>query len=124
MNPVEIMAAIHDTGGQLKVVEGALRMALPAGAPAALKDEIRAAKSALLDLFARRFVIVRVDGLGLLCWAADGASRDALVQHGVDPGSIYLPHELRTLLGRSYTLHELFAVCSAKAAFDGSIVSQ
>jgi len=122
-NPVEVMVAIHDIGGHLKVVNGALHMVLPANAPATLKDEIRAVKAGLLDLFAHHFVIVRWDG-PLLCLARDEAAKEALVLHGVDPGSIYLPHELQTLLDRSYTLHDLFAVCSTKAAFGGSIVNQ
>ncbi len=120
--PIQAWLAAADVGGQLGMAGDKLRMLLPPDCPPELKDAIRRHKAALLVLLNFNFLTVRSDALQeTIFWTPDAATKEALIEAGAAPGSVYTAAELERLTSRRVTAAELPVIHQTKRTFDGTI---
>ena len=120
---VEILLSVARTGGWLRIVDGQLRMALPANCPPGLKDAVRQLKPALLNLMRLTFLVVssRVLDDAIVFFVPDEATKESLVAAGADRSAIYTRDELSALVARQVTAQELRLIHEAKRRFNGKL---
>jgi hypothetical protein len=123
--PVEILLTVASSGGRLRIVDGQLRMLLPADCPPELKDAIRRHKPALLDLMRLTFLIVRSDVLdAIVFFVPDDRTKESLVSAGADPASIYTRAELAVLVRSRISVEELSLIHTAKQRFNAKVTNR
>jgi len=120
--PVEALLAVVGVDGWLRVVDGELRMALPANCPKELKDALRLHKPTLLKLLRLSFLAVRSRVLSaIVFFVSDDATKQSLIQAGAKSSRIYTKAELATLVARRTTPEELRLVHEVKQQFNGVV---
>src|SRR5947208_411406 len=121
--PVEILLSVAGTGGWLRIVDGQLRMTLPADCPPEFKDTIRQHKPALLNLMRLTFLLVssRVLDDAVVLFVPDEATKYSLVAAGADRSAIYTRDELGALVARQVTPEELRLIHEVKRQFNGKL---
>jgi hypothetical protein len=123
--PFDVFVGVVAVDGKLGIAGEKLRTLLPADCPPALKDAIRQHKPALLELLRLEFLVVHSDVLNaVVFWAPDEATKQALIDAGADPGIIYTPDELDTILDRRLTPGELKLLHTTKQRFSGTIADE
>jgi hypothetical protein len=122
-NPFDVLVRVTSAGGWLRMVDGELRMALPADCPPDFKDTIRQHKPALVKLMRRTFLLVssRVLNDAVVLFVPDDATKDSLVTAGADRNAIYTRDELSALVARKVTPQELRLIHEAKRRFNAKL---
>jgi hypothetical protein len=122
--PAEIFLNVVSAGGWLRMLDGQLRMALPADCSPELKDAIRQHKPALVNLMRLSFLIVWSKVLdSIIFFVPDDATKESLVSAGASTGTIYTRPELAVLVRQRLTAEELSLIHAAKRRFNGKVTN-
>ena len=124
-SPIEVLLNVVGLSGRLRIVDGQLRMLLPADCRQELKDNIREHKPDLLDLMRLTFLVVHSGTLNsIVFFVPDDVTKESLVAAGAEPGSIYTKAELRSLVQQRTTADELRLIHAAKQRFNGKVANR